>query len=250
MDMKNFCTALMPKPQGESCATDCGGDGARKHRTRRGTSRLLDTRHGARIIKVCKRDAELQHDVVWLHVGFASAHGAQAHADHDTRAVEAATLMESSRVAIVLCGRNEVWPTRSLVKRGLNLPSPSPSPPPRPRPSHPSPPAALPLRVRAPNSPGDARQLPLHSQVHYHPRPLASRCAFPSPERLSLCLFSLSYISLKNPSRVPWRTRHSLVAQTRTSVQVRTSGPKNGRTKEGGEVWPNEVWPPKSGAVV
>ena len=43
--------------------TDCGGDGARKHRTRRGTSRLLDTRHGIRMIKVCRRHAELQHDV-------------------------------------------------------------------------------------------------------------------------------------------------------------------------------------------
>ena len=26
--------------------------------------------------------------VVWLHVGFASAHSAQAHSDHDTTAVE------------------------------------------------------------------------------------------------------------------------------------------------------------------
>ena len=70
MDMKNFFAALRPNPHGEShvseehrAPTDCGGDGARKHRTRRGTSRLLDTRHGTRMIKLCKRDAEPQHDV-------------------------------------------------------------------------------------------------------------------------------------------------------------------------------------------
>ena len=154
--------------------------------------------------------------------------------------VIAATSMECSRVAIVLCGRNEVWPTRSLAKRGLNLSSPSPPPHPRPRPCPPSLPAALPLPRPRPELSGRRLAALLRCRVRCRPRPLASPCAFPSSERLSLCLFSLSLIiSFKNASRVPWRTRHSLVAQARTSVQMRTSGPKKGRTKEGGEVWPS-----------
>ena len=51
MDMKNFCTALGPNPYGESHvseehgASDCGGGGTRQHRTRRGTSDLVEAQH-------------------------------------------------------------------------------------------------------------------------------------------------------------------------------------------------------------
>ena len=68
-----------------------------------------------------------------------------------------------------------------------------------------------------------------------------------SREALSVSLLSLAF-SFKDPSRAPWRTRHSHVAQTRTSVQMRTSGPEKGLTKEGGEVWPSGVWPLQFGA--
>ena len=146
----------------------------------------------------------------------------------------ASTSMECSRVGIVLCGRNEVWPTRSLAKRGLNLPSPSP-PPPRPRPSPPSPPAAFSHPRPRPELSGRHLAAFLRCRVRCRPRSLASPCPFPIPERLSLCLLSLSllYFLSKNASTVPWRTRHSLVAQ------MRTSRPKKGRTQEVGEVWPS-----------
>ena len=117
------------------------------------------------------------------------------------------------------------------AKRGLNLVSPSPSPRPRPELS------------------GRRLAAPLRCRVRCHPRSLASPCAFPfSRESLSVSLLSLFFFLSKNPSRVPWRTRHSPVTQTQTSVQMLTSEPEKGRTKEGSEVWPNEVWSPKFGA--
>ena len=241
MDMKNFCTAFRPKPQGESCATDCGGDVARKHRTRRGTSRLLDTRHDTRMIKVCKRDAELQHDLVWLHVGFASAHDAQAHEDHDTTVVECHCCDVDG---VQQSGDRAVRAKRSLAdsKFGqtrfeppLSFSSSSAASAPLPR----LPPPTL-LRVRAPNSPGDAWQLSCAVEFAAVPAPGISLRLSLFREALSVSLLSLFLLfSFKNASRVPWRTRHSLVAQTRTSVQMRTSGPKKGRTKEGSEIWPS-----------
>ena len=103
--------------------------------------------------------------------------------------VIAATSMECSRVAIVLCGRNEVWPTQSLAKRGFE---------------------PLPLLLLLPSLPRPRPELSgrrlaalLRCRVRCRPRLLASPCAFPSPERLSLCLsLSLSLLYFLSKTQV------------------------------------------------
>ena len=101
IDMKNICTELVPNPHGESHvseehgASDCGGGGTRQHRTGRGTSDLVEAQYDVWNdvafvqFDVCKRAVNLPQDVCGVVARrFADAHSAQAHADHETRAVE------------------------------------------------------------------------------------------------------------------------------------------------------------------
>ena len=91
MVMKNFCTALMPIPHGESHVremhdgSDCGGGGTRQHWSLRGTSCHQEVQQGASNdvvlawLRVCKRDTDVQHVVCGvIPRRFASVHSAQS----------------------------------------------------------------------------------------------------------------------------------------------------------------------------
>ena len=128
--------------------------------------------------------------VVWLHVGFASAHDAQAHADHDTTVVECHC---SDVHGVQQSGDRAVRAKQMLAvskfgQTRFELPLSFSS----------SSPASALRTLRA--TPGSSI---FAVEVAAVTSPLASRCAFPSPERLSLCLFSLLFFLSKTQVGFP-----------------------------------------------
>ena len=210
MDTKNFCAALRFNPHSESRVSEWHRGHGLRRRWR------AKTQDPTRNIKALGHSTWYSHD-----------QGVQAPCGASTRclwcgctfvlrvrttckriqimirqllSVIAATSMECSRVAIVLCGRNEVWPTRSLAKRGFepSLSFSSSSPASAPLPS---------LASRRPPSPasaprtlgGDAWQLSFAVELAAVPASWLLLAPFSSREAPSVSVFSLSCIFSQKP---------------------------------------------------